>query len=150
MKYVHFPGEQIQGISVRTTNSNEVNPETAKIGGLYQRFDEQVPVDYKNGARVYGVYYNYDSDHSGEFSVLAGTDQITESLQVQLEQVSLVSGNYLVFDAKGEVPQVVIETWMKIWDYFTAEETQYQRAYTTDFELYKSQDEVAIYIAVKE
>ena len=92
MKLVQVDEKHIKGISVRTTNANEFNSETSKIGKLYQKFDEMVPVDYKNGARVYGVYYNYESDYSGEFSILAGTDQITELPTDQLEQVSLVSG----------------------------------------------------------
>lgn len=149
MKVVHVDEKLIKGISVRTTNTREFNPETSKIGRLYQVFDKKVPVDYKNGARVYGVYYNYETDCSGEFSVLAGTDKFTELATEPLEQVTLVNGNYLVFVAKGQVPQVVIDTWTKVWDYFANEEAPYQRAYATDFEFYKSQDEIEIYISLK-
>lgn len=149
MKFLQINEKLINGISIRTTNANEFNPETAKIGGLYQDFDKKVPVDYKNGARVYGVYYNYESDHSGQFSVMAGTDKLSESSKEPLEQVSLTKGDYLVFEAKGEVPQVVIETWGEIWDYFSNTDAEYQRAYTTDFEYYKSQDEIEIHISVK-
>ena len=146
---VQVDEKTITGISVRTTNANETNPETSQIGALYQRFDETVPVDYKNGARVYGVYYNYESDASGEFSVLAGSDQINESVVSTLEQVTIPGGKYMVFEAAGEMPQVVIDTWSKIWDYFSTENVPYQRAYTTDFEFYKNQNEIEIYIAVK-
>ncbi len=149
MKIVQLDEKQIKGISIRTTNANEMNPETSKIGALHQQFDEKVPINYKNGACVYGVYYNYESDYSGEFSVLAGSDQIDKTLTNNLENVSIPSGIYMAFEAKGEVPQVVIETWSKIWDYFSQEDAQYQRAYTTDFEFYKNQNEVEIYIAVK-
>lgn len=149
MKIVRLDEKQIKGISIRTTNAKEMNPETSKIGALHQQFDEKVPINYKNGARVYGVYYNYESDYSGEFSVLAGSDKIDKTLTKNLENVSIHSGTYMAFEAKGEVPQVVIETWSKIWDYFSQEDAQYQRAYTTDFEFYKNQNEVEIYIAVK-
>lgn len=149
MKIVQLDEKQIKGISIRTTNAKEMNPETSKIGALHQQFDEMVPINYKSGARVYGVYYNYESDYSGEFSVLAGSDQIDKTLTNNLENVSIPSGIYMAFEAKGEVPQVVIETWSKIWDYFSQEDAQYQRAYTTDFEFYKNQNEVEIYIAVK-
>lgn len=149
VKIVRLDEKQIKGISIRTTNAKEMNPETSKIGALHQQFDEKVPINYKNGARVYGVYYNYESDYSGEFSVLAGSDQIDKTLTKNLENVSIHSGTYMAFEAKGEVPQVVIETWSKIWDYFSQEDAQYQRAYTTDFEFYKNQNEVEIYIAVK-
>lgn len=149
MKIIQLDEKQITGISIRTTNAREMNPETSKIGALHRQFDEKVPVDYKSGARVYGVYYNYESDYSGEFSVLAGTDQIDKTLIDNLESISVASGTYMVFEAKGEVPQIVIETWSKIWNYFSKEDAQYQRAYTTDYEFYKNQNEIEIYIAVK-
>lgn len=149
MKIVQLDEKQITGISIRTNNANEANPETTKIGALHQQFDKNVTVNYKNGARVYGVYYNYESDHNGEFSVMAGADQVENSSTVNLESVSLRAGPYMVFEAKGQVPQVVIETWMKVWEYFSKDDNQYQRAYTTDFEYFKNQTEIEIYIAVK-
>lgn len=149
VKIVQLDEKKIKGISIRTTNAREMNPQTSKIGTLHQQFDEKVPVNYKNGARVYGVYYNYESDFSGEFSVMAGTDQVDSPLAENLENITVPGGTYMVFEAKGEVPQVVIETWSKIWEYFSADNTQYQRSYTTDFEFYKNQYEIEIYIAVK-
>ena len=47
------------------------------------------------------------------------------------------------------MPQVVIETWSQIWDYFSNADTGYQRAFTTNFEIYKSPTEIEIYIAIK-
>lgn len=149
MNVVKLDKKIIIGISVRTTNRHETNPKTARIGALYRRFDAAVPVDYKNGARVYGVYYNYESDASGEYSLLAGSDRIDETIASTLEQVTIASGSYVVFEAKGEVPEIIIETWGKIWNYFAAKDAPHKRAYTTDFEYYKSQNEVDIYIAVK-
>lgn len=149
MEIVQLNDKQITGISIRTKNADEMNPATAKIGALYHRFDGQVPVDYKNGARVYGVYFNYESDHRGEFSVLAGVDRVDPAHAENLEKVTLPAAKYMVFEGKGEMPKVVIETWKTIWDYFSQPGVQYQRAYTTDFEFYKSQTEVAIHIAIK-
>lgn len=148
MKLVQIDEQEIKGLSIRTTNKNEMNPENARIGKLWQTFDEKVVVDYQNGKRVYGIYYNYESDANGEFSVLAGTDQDDASTN-ELEKIKILSGQYIVFEAKGDIPQVVIETWGKIWEYFSNENTEHQRAYTTDFEYYKNQNEIEIYIAVK-
>ena len=148
MKIVQIDEKQINGISIRTTNENEMNPEKARIGSLWQTFDNKVPVDYKKGKRVYGIYYNYESDANGEFSVLAGTDQIDASVE-ELEKINIIAGKYLVFEAKGEMPQVVIDTWGKIWEYFSNEKAEYQRTYTTDFEYYKNQNEIEVCIAVK-
>ena len=147
MEIVKFAGKTIKGISTRTTNANEMTPETAKIGALHQKFDANVEVNYKDGARVYGVYYDYESDASGEFSVLAGADDIASS-KIALQEINLPAGDYLVFSGKGEMPQAVIDTWMQVWDYFSeGNQSKYQRAYTTDFEYYKNEDEVAIYIS---
>lgn len=149
MNIVRVDEKSIKGISVRTRANIEANPETSRIGSLYLKFDESVPVNYKKGARVYGVYYNYESDASGDFSVLAGSDQINESIASTLEEVTIPGGSYMVFEAKGEIPQIVIDTWTSIRDYFSKDDSPYQRAYTTDFEFYKSRTEIEVYIAVK-
>lgn len=156
MKPITIAEKTIQGISIRTTNANEMNPETAKIAALYENFYQNIVVDYQHGARVYGVYFDYESDANGLFSVLAGADRI-ESSTVELQQVKIVAGDYLVFKGEGEMPQAVIDTWMKIWDFFsesntsknTDDSTQYKRAYKTDFEFYKSESQVEIHIGIE-
>lgn len=148
MNIIQIEEKRIKGISIRTTNANEMNADTAKIANLYQQFDQQIVVDYKNGAHVYGIYFDYESDASGEFSVLAGADEI-DSSRVDLQELVIPKGNYLVFKGEGEMPQAVINTWMKIWDYFSNDDAEYERAYTTDFEFYKSESEVDIHIAIK-
>lgn len=149
MEIVQLDEKMLEGISIRTTNANEINSETAKIGSLHQRFDKTVTVDYAKGYRVYGVYYNYESDASGEFSILSGTDQISNPTNINLERIKILKGKYMVFKGKGTVPKIVIDTWSKIWSYFNNIDSEYQRAYTTDFEFYKSLTEVEIYIAIK-
>jgi len=150
MKVVTIKEKQIYGISVRTTNANEMSPETAKIGKTWQKFDNEVPVDYQGGERVYGVYYEYESDANGEFSVLAGTEKANNAL----EKVTIQSGQYLVFEGKAESPddgarfQAVINTWGEIWAYFGNDASEYKRAYTTDFEHYKNQTDIHIYISI--
>lgn len=47
------------------------------------------------------------------------------------------------------MPQTVISLWEKIWDFFSSADCAYSRAYTTDFEYYKSESEVEISIAIK-
>lgn len=62
-------------------------------------------------------------------------------------QVKITAGQYLAFSGKGSMPEVVIQVWQQIWDYFS-KENSYTRLFTTDFELYPSAEEVVIYIAV--
>jgi len=150
MKIEIIDEKQIFGISVRTTNANEMKPETAKIGKTWQKFDSEVSVNYQGGERVYGVYYNYESDANGEFTVLAGTEKSNSSL----EKITIPKGKYLVFEGKASTSddkarvQAVIDTWGKIWSYFTNGSSEHKRAYKTDFEYYKNQTEISIYISI--
>jgi predicted transcriptional regulator YdeE len=148
MNIVQLNEKIILGLSARIDNESEKNPTTGKIGALVQRFDQNVVVNYRAGARVYSVYYDYESDVSGAYTVLIGADNV-ESSVVGLDRVKIQAGSYLVFSGNGQVPQVVFETWSKVWNYFSSEHCHYLRAYTTDFEFYKSQYEIEIHIAIK-
>lgn len=139
--------QTVRGIKVRTKNANEMNPSTAKIAGLWQRFYVEVAPELADAAGVMGVYSHYESDFTGEFDVLAGSD-LLESDKAQ-DSVTIQAGKYLVFEGQGEVPQVVIDTWSQVWDYFSSDEAEHTRAYTTDFEFYKSDNEVQVFIAIK-
>lgn len=142
--------KNILGLTVRTNNQNEQDPKTAKIMGLWNDFFTQdlintIPNREEN-TPMFGIYSDYSSDVNGDYSVTAGVQVTTVEPQTQLQQVTIKAGEYLVFKAKGDMPNVVIETWQQIWAYF--EESKITRAYSTDFEAYVSDDEVQIYISV--
>jgi predicted transcriptional regulator YdeE len=151
MKVEEIEEKIIYGIKTRTKNSNEMNPETAKIGVIWQKFDSAVEVNYKDGERVYGIYYNFESDANGEFDVLAGYETSNDKLNT----VKIEKGKYLVFDKTFEQTydntriQAIIETWGRIWEYFSNENSEYKRKYKTDFEYYKGQNEIEIYISIE-
>ncbi len=150
MTTVEIGPKVIYGILTRTTNANEMNPETAKIGETWQKFNHKVAVDYQKGERVYGVYFNYESDAKGEFDVLAGCEKENNSL----DKVSIQKGTYLVFEAKAKTPdnnariQAVISAWGEVWEYFDDENSEYKRTYKTDFEYYKNQSDIDICISI--
>lgn len=137
----------IKGIKVRTKNADEMSPDTSKISGLWQHFYTDVAPHLGKEATVLSVYCNYESDFTGEFDVVAGSD-VLES-DVAYDSVTIQAGRYLVFEGKGSMPQAVIDTWSRIWEYFSSNKPEYIRAYTTDFELYKSDSEIQIFIAIK-
>ena len=153
MKEIQIERKTLKGFKTRTTNQNEMKPETAKIGALWQSFDQKVAVDYQNGDRIYGVYYDYESDANGEFSVLAGFDGAVDA-DSNLDEVSIEAGKYLRFDGTAKTAddaarvQAIIETWGEIWQYFSAE-PEYERDYKTDFEYYKDPTQIEIYISIK-
>lgn len=145
---------RVAGISVRTANKDEASPQTGKLGALWGRFFQegiagQVANQVPDSA-TYGVYSDYASDVNGEYSVTAGLQIDASAIRGDdFTQVDIAGGEYLVFEGKGPLPQVVIDTWKNVWDYFS-EASEFKRAYTTDFELFKGMDEVAIHISVSQ
>ncbi|HFD87933.1 MAG TPA: AraC family transcriptional regulator [Gammaproteobacteria bacterium] len=150
MTPVRFNGKTVEGISTRTTNVVEMNPETSRIAGLVKQFDREIVPDYRQGGRVYTVYYDYESDASGAFSVLIGTDRVAQTEATELERLTIPAGDYLVFTGSGDMPAVVIDTWKRIWAFFETPDIAFVRRYTTDFEYYKNKNELEIHIAVAE
>ena len=139
----------IHGLSARTDNATEMDQNKGKIPALWQAFDNTVLVDYKNGERVYGVYSNYESDHTGKFTVLAGFDGVTFPSTANLESQTIHQGNYLVFSHQGEMPQIAIDAWTEVWHYFSQANIKHQRLYSTDFEFYPNGNQIEVHIAVK-
>jgi len=144
IKKVEVTPKTIYGLKERTRNSNEVSEDNQKIAPLWGRFYEKVVPKLQEGARLYGVYFNYESDAHSMFDVLAGSEHKSEGL----ESVTLKEGHYLRFPAHGEMPQAIIDAWSQVWAYFEDPSIDERRAYETDFEHYVSQNEAYIYIGV--
>ncbi|WP_298210816.1 GyrI-like domain-containing protein [Acidovorax sp.] len=136
------------GPQVRTRNSDEMNPATARIGGLWGSYFSQRPPS--PDARIYGIYSGYESDAHGAFDMTAAepVDAASGLPTPDSVRVQVQGGDYLVFSGQGAMPQAVIDTWGQVWRYF-AEHPQVQRCYGTDFEAYEGADKVAIHIGVK-
>lgn len=140
MNKVTIESFSINGSSIRTNNSLE-SSSAGKIPALWGQFysSQTVPTE-----QVYGVYSEYESDVSGEFTVTVGTksDELTKS------NVNIKSGTYLVFPANGPMPTAIINSWKAVWEHFSRTHS-YERAYATDFEEYSGQDSARIYIGIK-
>ncbi|WP_199611543.1 GyrI-like domain-containing protein [Flocculibacter collagenilyticus] len=145
MEITQIENIDVKGIAVRTDNLSEMDSTTAKIGSMWERFYAELAPSLKEGANVYGLYTNYESDHNGVFDVIACSDKV-EAKNVSSYQ--LEAGNYLVFKGTGQMPQVVIDLWRQVWEYFESPTSQHKRTFTTDFELYKSENEVELFISV--
>lgn len=143
-------GFLVTGITVRTLNTEEANAATAKLPGLWQRFYSkalaaEIPYSLPD-SRIYGVYHKYESDYKGPYSVTAGVAVSQAAESAEFESVLVRSGRYLVFEEKGIIPDIVVRAWSKVWKYFE-QSSNFERRYTTDFEVYAADDEVAIHIA---
>jgi predicted transcriptional regulator YdeE len=142
---------QIMGISTRTTNENA---QSAKdLGALWERFfAEQMPskIPYQKTGEVVGLYCDYESDHSGAYTGVAGFEvtvvgDVPEGMAVK----HLPAAKYAVFEISGPFPEKLQEAWQWIW------KSDLKRTYTGDFDLYQigfdgdEHTDIHIYIAIE-
>ena len=150
---LHLAAFSVAGLCVRTRNSDEMSPATARIGELWERFFSQswersLPARSHVDNRIFGVYSGYESNEHGAFDVTAGVAVPPPIAPVAgAVQVDVQEGRYLVFTGQGDMPQMVIDTWKEIWRYF-AQHPHIQRRFGTDFEAYEGPDKVNIHIGV--
>ncbi|MGO2365083.1 MAG: GyrI-like domain-containing protein [Pseudoalteromonas sp.] len=148
MKVKQLSSKTLTGLKVRTCNVNEMNTDTAKIANLWQDFNEKYGSKLTEKTSVYGVYTNYETDMGGYFDVIACCDdqniKVSDSVKVTTDD-----SRYLVFSGEGEIPDAIIDLWGAIWQYFSSDDCTYKRTYTSDFEYYKSENEVEIAIAIE-
>jgi predicted transcriptional regulator YdeE len=134
-----------RGISTRTTNIAEISHDTAKLGRLWQKFYQGHVSHLAEGADIYGVYHNYESDDLGAFDVVAswktgseqdlsGNDDIPNA--GNMVTVTIPTGKYLVFSEQGNMPNTVMNAWEKAWEYFNDPSCEHTRVYDVDFEQY--------------
>ncbi|GER17332.1 GyrI-like domain-containing protein [Variovorax boronicumulans] len=137
---------RVAGLTVRTTNREEIDPATARIGALWNRFFGEQTYESTphrtSDTRIFSVYSAYESDAHGAFDMTAGV-----AVSDGANSVAIEAGDYLVFTGRGEMPQMVIATWQRIWQYFEAH-PEIVRRYRSDFEAYEGPDAVAIHIGV--
>lgn len=129
---------QIMGIKTRTSNAAEMKGAN-NIGSLWNTFfSEQVAAKIPNRLddEILGVYFDYESDANGPYSVLVGVRVADGTKPIAgTELLDIPSQSYTKFTTeKGQMPNVVIDTWKRIWE--TESKGELNRKYTYDFELY--------------
>jgi predicted transcriptional regulator YdeE len=151
----------IMGIETHTSNQREANPQTATIPQLWSQFlTEQLWLtipDVVNPQVLYGVYTDYQTHaYTGvqlnavsQYRLIVATEVSNiDNPPEHMVGIAIPPARYLVFSAVGAPVEAARQTWQQIWDYFSPADLPYQRAYSTDFECYKS-DQLSIYVAVK-
>ncbi|MNO21300.1 Bacterial transcription activator, effector binding domain [compost metagenome] len=148
----------LTGVAARTTNAEEAGPE-GKLPKLWETYFQSKPASSAgigNPGFIYALYTDYESDASGAYTVVIGHESSNDPVLDNANHVVAVvpESNYRVFTTKkGPVYEVVAQAWHEIWAYF--KESQEERAYTGDFELYDAGDfdpantQLQIYIAIK-
>ena len=128
------------GLEVRTKNSDEFST-NGKIPKLWEVFyNEKISekINNKTSENIYGIYSNYESDHTGEYDYFIGfeVENVNEYRDSSLKIKEIEQGRYSVITTeKGQVQQVIGITWEKIWK-MSPSELGGKRSYKTDYEIY--------------
>ncbi len=138
---IQLPDIKLVGISTRTNNAAEANPDTAKIAIMVQRFfnkkvQEKINHKKKPGY-IFSAYTNYESDVNGDYTYFIG-EEVTSLDDINNELVALTipCETYAKFTSEpGIMPDVLVDMWQKIW-VMTPEELGGQRTYVADFEIF--------------
>ena len=153
MQSTKAPSFQVIGISVRTSNADPAQT-SADIGGLWQRWlGEQLAgrVPNKTGHTLYCVYTDYESDHTGAYTVVLGCAVSSlADIPEGMHGIEVPGGDFKRFTSKGNLQQgVVYHTWHDIW------QRGLDRAYRADYEVYGEKAlnpeaaEVEIFVGVR-
>ncbi|MDQ0217905.1 putative transcriptional regulator YdeE [Peribacillus cavernae] len=91
---------------------------------------------------IYGVYYDYETDYKGNYSLGVGIeDNGTSFIEIPNTE------HYKIFSVDTTDEQGILKAWSRIWS--LEEAGTLKRAYTFDYEKYYPNGEIEIYIAIK-
>lgn len=142
----------IVGMSIRTSNAK--GKAEIDIPKLWQQFMSNQVINSlpnKSNDNMYAVYTDYESDHTGAYTLILGyqvsnLNEIPEEFTVKI----IPETKYQKFTAKGDLTQdAIFNTWMEIW------KTDLKRTYTSDIEVYgekamnPTNGEADIFVAVE-
>lgn len=157
---ISLPEIKLLGVSTRTNNRAEFNPETAKISMTIQKFfsegfSNQI-MDRSQPGTYFSVYSDYASDHTGDYTYLFGEEVSELQSAVQgLDYIVIPAQKYAKFTTlAGAVPDIVIAAWQEIWA-MNEDMLGGKRSYIGDFEIYderrsdRSNAVVDIYVGIK-
>lgn len=132
---------KLVGITARTSNALEMNPETSKIGTTMQKFfgsGMQAQIfGRENPGTVFAVYTDYESDEHGQYTYFLGEEvNDFENIQQGFETLTIPAQTYVRFTSDlGKMPAICIDMWQNIWK-MNAADLGGERAYIADFEVY--------------
>ena len=145
---------RVVGIAAWTTNQREAEEATAAIPALWQRFhhegvERRIP-DRTGTGRICAVYTDYERDHLGGYRLVVGVEVgSVDEIPAGMVAVTVPAGDYLVFAARGPMPDALVATWLRIWEYF--EHAAVRRAFSADLEVhYPAGSAVDVWVALRD
>jgi len=139
---------RVVGIQALTSSRLEADPATAAVPALWRRLPAVAgTIPDRAGTRTTcAVYCDYGDDES--FRCLVGAE-VTGAGEVPagLAEVTVPAGDYLVFAARGPMPEALAATWARVAEFF--DHAGMARAFTADLELhYAGGSAVDVFVAV--
>ncbi|WP_214320549.1 GyrI-like domain-containing protein [Nonomuraea sediminis] len=140
----------VVGYAVRTINADEMDPAKAKLPGLWQRAGAPgafAHVPGRTDENLYAVLTDYESDHHGAYTQIVGVGVRTvPRLPEGMVAVRVPAGQSLRLEARGPMPQAIIDAWMRVWKHTESGGTP-PRSFATDLEIHHPEG-ADLYIAV--
>lgn len=121
----------IKGKKIRTNN--------ATLEGVMELWQEIMTLQLTGD--LYAIYSNYESNHLGAYDLLIGTES-----NALPDAIELAECEYMEFPVEGSGIECVAKAWQTIW---ANSELDRKRAYLTDYERYRADGSVSIYLSMK-
>jgi predicted transcriptional regulator YdeE len=141
-KLEQLPQIMLVGLTARTNNKDEMNPDTSKIGPLAESFwSNQEGSEIKHRASpgvTYSVYTDYVTDENGEYTYFIGeaVSSFDDQDLAHFNALVIPGSQYMKFTTEpGAMPNVVVQAWQDIWQ-MTDSMFEGKRKYIADFEVY--------------
>ena len=153
MDTVELEEVKLVGLALKAKTTNINGQSNIDCGSLWQEFEKGKYTEIipnKLNDEILAVYHQYEGDHTKPFSYFIGCRVKADAeAPPGLETLTIAPGTYQKIDAKGKMPDCVIDTWKDIWV------SDIPRSYKMDFEVYdeRSKDwsnaEVVVYLSIK-
>ncbi len=135
-------GFTLIGLTARTNNKNEMNPQTSKIAPLAKSYWYGGVANHIKHRRqpgvTYAVYAEYESDEHGDYTYFIGeaVDSVEDQDLSQFKILTIPESHYQkLTTVPGKMPEVVIDAWQQIWK-MKPGDFGGKRKYIADFEIY--------------
>ncbi|MDI2586997.1 effector binding domain-containing protein [Psychrobacillus sp. NEAU-3TGS] len=123
----NIPAKVVYGNKVRANNND--------VSIFSKAWEEFLKKQVKGD--IYAVYSNYESDYTGDFDFMIGTEQTSGE-----HSITIGNDEYYIWEVESNDLAGVGKAWSEIW------KSDLRRAYTTDFEIYKTDGSITIYLSI--
>jgi len=143
---------EVAGLMIRTNNEQELDPDTSQVSAVWNEFFDGGTYDHlreeDEDPPLHGVYSDYETGADGPWTLTVGVAASEATADdADAATIMVAGGEYLVWEAEGDLEDIVPATWEDITDYFD-DNPPYVRAFGTDFERFIDGTRLEVYVSV--